>query len=69
MQFAQLIFLDLELTHEVKHSPRMSWLNIDSLKDFGEEKIASFIVVALEDQSSHQINEEACNGIGISNQI
>lgn len=47
----------------------MSWLNIDSLKDFGEEKIASFIVVALEDQSSHQINEEACNGIGISNQI
>ena len=69
LQLIKLVLLRLQLTDKVQHAPRMSRLHIDPLKHLSQQNVPGLLIVALEDNSSHKINKEASNSVGIPDQI
>ena len=69
LKLAELIFLQLELAYQVEHSPRMSCLNVNSFKHFGQKKVSCLFVVSFKDRIRDEINKIASDRIRISYKV
>jgi hypothetical protein len=61
--------LGLELTDKVEHAPRMGGVNSDAFEHLGQQQISRLLVSVLENQRGHEIDKEAGNSVGVTDEI
>ena len=73
LHFFELIFLDLELFNHIEHSPGMRILNIHPLQNLLQHNIPqlvrTLIIVRLEYNLHHKVNEISCDHVRITDEV
>lgn len=61
--------MSLELVDQVQHTPRMCGIDGNPLEHLAQQQISSLLVCAFKDNSGDEVNEEASNGVGVTDQV